>query len=116
MQIDRLQRAFGWMRFSADSIFVGLWLFIVGVSVHDGYLVLSSRRVIAVTEQNPVGRWLLEISAGDVWVLLSVKAAGTMLAAALLWMLFWSHRRIGLTVCVALAAVQLTLLLWLYLA
>jgi hypothetical protein len=116
MQIDRLLHALGWNLPTSHATFVALWLFIIGVSVHDGYLVLSSRRVIAITEQNPVGRLLLEQSGGDVWGLLAAKSAGTLLAATLLWMLFWSHRRIGLTVCAAVAAVQFLLLLWLYLA
>ena len=95
-------------------LFFGLWMFIIGVSVHDGYLVLTSRTVIDETEQNPVGQWLLRINRGDIWLLLLVKAAGTILVGTLLLLLRTIRPRLALAITPSVAIFQLWLLCWLY--
>ena len=101
-------------RRSRDRLFIGLWLFIIGVSVHDGYLVLSNRWIMEEEEQNPVGRWLIQINDGDIWLLLLVKSAGTIVVGILLLLLRARRPRLALTVCAAVASFQLLLLCWLY--
>lgn len=96
------------------SLFCGLWLFIIGVSVHDGYLVLANRPAMLVNEMNPVGRWLIEQNGGDIWLLLTVKTIGTMVAATWLLMLFRTRVRVAWMACVAVAGMNALLLLWLY--
>ena len=93
--------------------FLAMWLFIIAVSVYDGFCVLASRATIATVEGNPVGRWLIKANGGDVWLLLAAKAMGTVLAAALLLLLHSMNSRIGWIVCVNVAAFQLMLLYWL---
>jgi hypothetical protein len=94
-------------------MFLGFWLFIACVSVHDGYLVAVYRDVIMETERNPVGRQLLEWGGGEIWYLLGAKTAGTIVACSTLLMLFWQSRRLGSAVAAGLASFQLWLLLYL---
>jgi hypothetical protein len=106
-----------WYQQSADrlraAVFPCLWLFIAYVSVHDGYLVALNRAVILEVELNPLGLKLLHAAGGEVWALLAVKTAGTVLACSLLLLLFWHSRRIGSAVAAGLAGFQLGLLLFL---
>ena len=95
--------------------FLLMWLFIIGVSVHDGLLVLSHRMVMNEFELNPIGRWLLHSNGGDIWLLLAVKALGTLAASSILLWLYWLHPRLGWTVCAGVCLLQLTLLIFLYL-
>lgn len=96
-----------------EAVFPCLWLFIAYVSVHDGYLVALNRAVILDMERNPLGLQLLHAAGGEVWALLTVKTAGTVLACSLLLLLFWHSRRLGSAVAAGLASFQLLLLLFL---
>ncbi|MGE3779252.1 MAG: hypothetical protein AB7F89_18845 [Pirellulaceae bacterium] len=89
------------------------WLFIVFVSVVDGYLVWMYRDVIGWTEENPVGVALLSMADGHVWLLLSVKLAGTVLAASWLMVLYHRHPRQGWLIVIGVFLFQLGLLLYL---
>jgi hypothetical protein len=95
------------------ALFRCCWLLVVSVSVHDGYLVLLNRHVILLAERNPLCLQLLLAAGGEVWGLLALKAAGTVLASSLLLLLFWHSGRIGSAVAVGLASFQLALLLFL---
>ena len=96
--------------------FMTLWFFIVSVSVHDAYLVVANRSAMLHNELNPLGRWLVQCNGGDVWLLLTVKATGTLVAATLMLFLFWTNRRVAWIACASVAGLHLVLLLWLYLA
>ena len=96
--------------------FALLWLVVIGVSVHDGYLVMVHREAMTTMERNPVGRLLLRWNGGDIWLLLAAKALGTVCAAALLLVLYWTRRRLAGIACAAIATGQLVLLTFLYLA
>lgn len=93
--------------------FYGLWLYIVAVSVHDAYWVVANRLSIRHDERNPLGQWLIELNAGDIWLFVAIKSAGTVLAAGLLLILFWQRPRIGWAVCCGVALFQSCLLSWL---
>jgi hypothetical protein len=95
--------------------FLLMWLFIIGVSVHDGLLVLSHRIVMSDSELNPIGRWLIHSNGGDIWLLLAVKTLGTLAASSILLWLYWLRPRLGWTVCAGVCLLQLTLLIFLYL-
>jgi len=94
-------------------LFYGLWLFIILVSVIDGYLVVRHRDKILVFERNPVGRALIKLNDGRVWFLLLAKFIGTVAACAALLLLRRWREHVGLTVAIAVAVVQLFLLLFL---
>lgn len=93
--------------------FAVLWLLVVGISVYDGCWVLANRDVIAAAEQNPIGRLLIQWNQGDIWLLLLLKAVGTVLAATAMLVLYWSRPRMGWTACAAIACFQLGLLIYL---
>jgi hypothetical protein len=103
-----------WLRLSEGdrrgTLFLGMWLFIACVSVHDGYLVAMYRDVIAQTECNPLGQHLLELGDGEIWYLLGAKAAGTIFACSALLVLFWHSPRLGSVVAASLASFQFWLL------
>lgn len=97
------------------ATFFALWLFVIFVSVFDGYLVFRFRHLIHTTELNPFGRLLISANGGQVWTLLGLKYAGTILACSLLLMLYWKNARLGTLIAAALAVLQLSLLLFLLL-
>lgn len=97
-------------------LFVATWLFIIFVSAVDGYLALRHRFLLRNVELNPVGRWLIATNGGDVWHLLIAKFLGTVIACAVVLLLYNAWPRIGLLVAAGLAILQLALLLFLCLA
>jgi hypothetical protein len=90
-----------------------MWLFIVAVSVHDGYLVMANRTSMWFAERNPLGRWLIHANGGDVWLLLAAKAFGTVGVASFLLTLYSFRPRLAWTACAATAAFQFGLLVYL---
>ena len=98
---------------------VVFWLccvFIAVVSVHDAALIVVNHSVIAEFEQNPIGRWFLEMQGGDVWLFVFVKLATTSLVCALLVTMFHTYQRLGLLTVSAVASFQMALLCYLSLA
>lgn len=96
------------------SAFYVIWAFIVFVSVHDGCLVLVNRPAMWSVEQNPIGRWLIHFWGNDIWLLLVLKAIGTVCVASILLVLYSLRPRIAWVVCATLGALQLALLVYLY--
>lgn len=86
-----------------------LWL-LAAVSVHDAILVVWNDNVIKDMEENPVGKWLINVQGGDVWIFVWTKLAGTAIVCATLIKLQSWHRRIALHTVVVLAALQTLLL------
>src|SRR6476660_6535206 len=66
------------------SFFAAIWLFIVFVSVVDGYLVYRHRQQMLQVELNPIGRALIQWNGGQIWYLLLAKLVGTVAACAAL--------------------------------
>lgn len=103
-------------RSTAARVFLALWLFVIFVSVLDGYLALRYRDMLWLHELNPVGRALLRLGDGHVWPLLAAKFSGTVIAASLALWIFEQRPRWGITIAAYLALAQLCLLLFLLLA
>jgi hypothetical protein len=98
------------------SLFVLCWLFIIFVSVFDGFLALRYRHELHRTELNPVGRWLILLNDNHVWLLLGAKFMGTVAVATAVLLIHSRWPRLGLAIATALACLQLFLLLFLLLA
>lgn len=98
------------------TVFFGLWLFVIFVSVVDGYLAYRNRHQMLIFERNPWGRALIEWNGGRVWYLLAAKLAGTVVASAVLLVIYRASPRLGVVVVSVLACLQLGLLLYLILA
>jgi hypothetical protein len=90
--------------------FLGLWLFVIFVSVFDGFLAVRYRHDLHATELNPLGRWLIKFNSGQVWLLVAVKFAGTIAAATAVLMIYGRWPRGGMAIVCAMAAFQLWLL------
>ncbi len=83
------------------------------LAVIDGYLVLTCREVIGDFERNPAGIALLAISGGQVWLFLSLKVLGTILACMWLLIIFGKNPRLGLVIALSIASFQFGLLIFL---
>lgn len=96
--------------------FYMLWLFIAFVSVHDLFLTALWPDVLMDLERNPLGRYLIEVGDGGVWLFLHLKGAGTVAACTCLLLIqqYWS--RYAFAVAAPVALFQLWLLLYLSLA
>ena len=79
-------------------------------------LALRYRHELHKTELNPYGRWLIQLNGGQVWLLLATKFAGTVVAATIVLLIYGRWPRIGLIIAIAVACLQLCLLLFLMLA
>ena len=97
------------------ALFVALWLFLIFVSVFDGYLIVRFRDELHKTELNPLGRMLIQLNGGQVWLLLASKFLGTVAAASIVLMIYGRRPRLGMTIAGVLATLQLGLLLFLLL-
>ena len=93
--------------------FLALWLFVIAVSVIDGYLAFRHRATIMSFELNPIGRLLIQWNGGGVTYLLAAKFLGTVAACAILLLLWKASANLGLVVASALACTQLLLLIFL---
>ena len=99
---------------SMNPLFVAAWLFVICVSVIDGYLLLQNRDVIEAFEQNPLGMILLEMNGGQIWLFLSLKLLGTILTSMLLLLTYQCFARLGLFMVLSVAGFQFGLLVYLH--
>lgn len=90
--------------------FVLCCLFVAAVSVHDAMLIVVNHQVISDVEQNPLGKWLLQVHDGEVWLFVLVKLAATALVCAVLVSLYQHKQRLGLMTVGGIAGFQAVLL------
>jgi hypothetical protein len=86
-------------------------LSVATVSAHDALLVVLNRANIGEYERNPVGRWLIELQGGEVWLFVLVKLVGTAVVCAALVTLYQWRARLALLVGSGVAVFQM-ILLW----
>lgn len=86
------------------------------VSLYDTWLIFQFRSVIDSTEENPVGRWLIEIGHGDVGVFIRAKLAGTLCVLSTLCALQLYRSRFVMPVTTSVASYQTGLFFYLTLA
>lgn len=87
--------------------------FIALVSIYDAALVVRYADVIAFTEQNPVGQYLIMMNGDDPSLFLLLKLAGTATTVVVLLKLFQGFRSLAIPVVTGVATAQLSLLLYL---
>ena len=88
-------------------------MLVAAVSVHDAMLVVLHADIISEVEQNPVGRWLIELQGGDVWLFVSLKLVGTAIVCAVLVTLYEYRTRLALAASSGVASFQAGLLWYL---
>ncbi len=92
--------------------FPALWLFIGAVSAMDCYLLFRFRDLMWELEENPIGRYLIELDSGNVTVFILTKAAGTVVVMCVLAGLYVYRRRWSFPITGSIAAFQLTLFIY----
>jgi len=90
--------------------------FIVMVSLYDTFLIVRYSEQIRNLEENPIGRWLIDVAGGGVGIFVRCKLAGTTLVVVILTCLHRMRSRTALPVTSSIAAYQTGLLTYLTLA
>jgi hypothetical protein len=98
------------------AVFSLCCLFVAAVSVHDAVLVVVNHEIISEVEQNPVGKWLLDVQGGEVWLFVFLKLAGTALVCAVLVTIYQRSPRFAMITVIPLATFQMLLLSYLMIA
>jgi hypothetical protein len=101
------------MKHRNEALFAACCLFVMAVSVHDAMLVILNDVVICDVEHNPIGRWLIELQDGEVWLFVLVKLVGTSVACAALVTLYRVRADLALAVSKGVALFQAVLLCYL---
>ena len=97
----------------SEVVFAMFCLFVMAVSVHDAMLVVLNADVILEVERNPVGRWLIELQRGDIWLFVLTKLLGTAVVCSILVMLYEFRARHALVTAGGVASFQMMLLCYL---
>ena len=95
---------------SPINFFPAMWLAIAAVSAYDTYLTVKFCEQLPQLELNPVGRWLLDLDAGEPALLIGAKFMGSTLVMGILFVLQQRHRRIGMMVTTIITGLQIALL------
>lgn len=96
-----------------DTLFCLKCLFIAGVSLFDAWLIAVHADLITETEQNPIGKYLLEIGNGDITLFVIAKAVGTLVVLTALIALWKFLRPIAFPVVNGITSIQVWLLWYL---
>lgn len=89
------------------------WLIIGFISAFDSYCSIKYRDFLYEFEQNPIGRYLIELDNGDVSLFIMIKIMGTILTLGILILLFLYNSKIGQISCFGVCTFQLFLLIYL---
>ena len=108
------QRRGGRARKGLAVIFAINWLIIGIISAIDCYWSIRLQEVLYEHEQNPVGRWLIDLGGGDIALFMMCKIIGTTISLGCLVLLYiykesWAHIS-----CFCVCIFQLLLLAYLY--
>jgi hypothetical protein len=105
------------------SVPIACHCFIIAlVSIYDMYLTVKYAQYLKYMEQNPVGRWLMQLdqlksgAIPDLTLFLSAKSVGTLLVLVILALLYHHRRRIGHPVAVGVTTFQVVLAWYLTMA
>lgn len=89
-------------------------LLVIGlVSLYDTFLIVKYSESLWLMEENPVGRWLLEINDQDVSVFVRIKLAGTLLVMSTLVLMYRCGSRLLFPVSTSVASWQVGLFMYL---
>jgi len=83
------------------------------VSLYDAWLIARFEDSIVFMEENPVGRWLLQINNGGSGVFIRVKLAGTLIVLTTLLIMRWQESRAVVPVTTSISSFQAGLLCYL---
>lgn len=92
------------------------WLVIGAVAAYDTYLTVQFQETMHLLEQNPVGRWLIQMNDGSVALFVGAKFVGTILVLGAIPLLYLRQRTLGVVVASGVAVCQVVLLCYLTIA
>jgi hypothetical protein len=98
---------------TASSLFAICWLTIGLISAYDTYWIVKNQEVMLETEQNPVGRAILQASDGDVSYFVTLKMGGTIVALGFLVWLYSYYPATAFKVIVPIVILQIMLFVYL---
>ncbi|MGI9519681.1 MAG: hypothetical protein ACR2NP_21690 [Pirellulaceae bacterium] len=100
---------------TTELLLMGLMLTIITcVSMIDVYWSFKTQAVLAETEQNPIGKWLIDRDGGDISLFMTLKMAGTMFVILAIPALYSIRRQWGLVAAATLTVFQCLLLVYFY--
>jgi len=102
-----------WKSRSRSVLVACFALLIAVISIHDAALVVLNDEVIQQSEQNPIGRWLINLAGGEVFPFVFAKLIGTTTVCAMILAMlrYWPRRAV--TISSAVACFQVGLLTYL---
>ena len=104
-----------WMLCTSYGLVAIYWLIIASVSIYDMHLTVKYAGTLKSLEQNPVGRWLMQLDAiqhdaiPDTTLFLSFKSLGTVAVMLILAILIRQRARLGHPVAIGVTMFQLSL-------
>lgn len=104
-----------WIAFGSYVLLTVYWLIIASVSIYDMHLTVKYAGTLKSLEQNPVGRWLMQLDAiqhdviPDTTLFLSFKSLGTVAVLLILAILIQQRARLGHPVAIGVSMFQLSL-------
>ena len=104
------------------AVMLVMWGVIATVSTYDCYLTVKYHKSLKEMENNPVGRWIMDLDRGvDVQaeglaLFLGLKVAGTLIVVFSLQAIERLWRRWSVTITSAIASLQMMLGVWLTVA
>lgn len=102
------------MQLKKDAIAFEVLCFIIAlISAVDLYWIGKTRDAILEMEENPVGRFLINLDKGDTSLFMAVKFLGTMAALYLLFKLKRYNFKYTLLITLTIAIAQVFLLIYL---
>ena len=90
-----------------------MWMAIGIISAIDIYWSIINQSVLGELEENPIGRYLINISDGDIALFMSVKVAGTIIALGVLVFLYHWKQKYAWPIIISLTVAQFFLLSYL---
>ena len=84
------------------------------VSMIDVYWSFKTQAILAETEQNPLGKWLIARDGGDISLFMTLKMAGTMGVILAIPAMYFFRRKWGIVAASALSLFQCGLLIYFY--
>jgi len=97
-----------------NIIYAALWIFVGLVSAIDVYWSIINQEQLYQIELNPLGRFILKVSSGDVAPFMGLKVAGTVIVLGALTMLYNYKRRWAWICMICMCIVQIFVLWMLF--
>ena len=91
-----------------------LWVFVGLVAATDVYWSIINQEQLYQIELNPLGRFILKVSSGDVAPFMGLKVAGTVIVLGALTMLYNYKRQWAWICMIAMCVVQIFVLWMLF--